>query len=105
MNARDAGRNHVRCLGQQFILIGGTILQLHVAVEQEQRGQQNACTVIFNQRFPRLRGSPYASRRSRIPAELPVVQHQIAFWQTVHLPSLHTAAIPADLRVTERDEP
>ena len=29
--------------------------QFHVAVEQEQRGQQNACTVIFDQRYPRLR--------------------------------------------------
>ena len=41
----------------------------------------------------------------RIPAELPVVQHQIALWQIVHLPSFHTAAIPVDLRVAERDEP
>ena len=41
----------------------------------------------------------------RIPAELPVVQHQIALWQTVHLPRFHTAPIPVDLPVAERDEP
>ena len=48
---------------------------------------------------------PYASRRSRAPAELPVVQHQVALWQIVHLPSFHTAAIPVDLPVAECDEP
>jgi hypothetical protein len=55
MNAGDAGRNHVGCLCQQLILIGRTITQLHVAVEREQWGQQNACTVISNQRSPRQR--------------------------------------------------
>ena len=49
--------------------------------------------------------SSYASRRSRARAELPVVQHQVALWQIVHLPSFHTSAIPVDLGVTERDEP
>jgi hypothetical protein len=57
MNARDAGRNHAGCLCQQLILAGRTIVQLLVAIEQEQRGQQNACTVIFNQRSPRLRAA------------------------------------------------
>ena len=55
MNARDAGRNHVGCFCQQLILVGRSILQLQVAVEHEQRGQQNACTVMPKQRSPRLR--------------------------------------------------
>ena len=52
-------------------------------------------------------GTEFSSRRFpiRAPAELPVVQHQVAFWQIVHLPTFHTATIPVDLRVTERDEP
>jgi hypothetical protein len=55
MNARDAGRDHVRCLSQQFILIGRAIGNFHVSVEQEQRRQQNARTVVFDPRAPRLR--------------------------------------------------
>ena len=54
MDAHDAGRNHVGCFCQQLILDGRTIVELHIAVEQEQRGQQNACTVISDQRSPRL---------------------------------------------------
>jgi hypothetical protein len=58
-------------------------------------------------RYDPVLGTEFSSRRfpTRAPAELPVVQHQVAFWQVVHLPSFHTATIPVDLRVTERDKP
>jgi len=44
----NADGNHIRCLGQQLILIGGAIDNFHVTVEQKQWRHQNATTVIFH---------------------------------------------------------
>ena len=50
--------------------------QLHIAVEQEQRGHQNACTVVSNQRSPRLS----AERDSIKETTCPIRCDYFAFW-------------------------